>query len=51
MLKTIFQVLKKTCIIVVIIAVTIIIVRAFDALRMPDLEIWHTVARIGISGR
>lgn len=42
MLKSILQVLKKIFFGIVIIIATILVLRAFDALKMPDLEIWHT---------
>jgi alpha-beta hydrolase superfamily lysophospholipase len=42
MLKSILQALKKIFFGIIIIIATIIIVRAFDALKMPDLDRWHT---------
>jgi esterase/lipase len=42
MIKLILKALKYTFLILLTIVATIIIVRAFDARRMPDLEIWHT---------
>ena len=42
MLKSILQALKKIFFGIIIIIATIIIVRAFDARRMPDLDLWHT---------
>jgi len=42
MLKSILQALKKIFLGIFIIIATIIIVRALDARKMPDLDLWHT---------
>ena len=42
MLKSILQAFKMIFLGIFIIIATIIIVRAFDARNMPDLDLWHT---------
>ena len=42
MLKSIFKRSKQLAVIVLAVIVTIFVLGAFDARRMPDLELWHT---------
>ena len=42
MLKSIFKRSKQLAVIVLAVIVTVLVLGAFDARRMPDLELWHT---------
>ena len=41
-MKSIFKRSKHVAVIVLAVIVTILVLGAFDARRMPDLELWHT---------
>ena len=43
-MNRILKLLLKTVLVALAIGVTVLLVRAFDARRMPDLEVWHRVA-------
>ena len=42
MLKSIIKLSRQFAVIVLAVVVTIFVLGAFDARRMPDLELWHT---------
>jgi alpha-beta hydrolase superfamily lysophospholipase len=42
MLKSMFKRFKQLAVIVLAVMVTVLVLGAFDARRLPDLELWHT---------
>ncbi len=42
-MRLLLKLLRKTAILLLAVVATIILVRAFDSRRKPDLKPWHTV--------